>query len=335
MIHSPAPESLVTPRLSHYLKGFTHPDRSWPAEPLPDDPALAWWRSLFTEELPEALPGVLARALPQLRLPQREGISASQLYRQVVLRGESPEPGAMVDAASVFRCPAALRGWLADHPCGSLPVLATSDATDFLWMVRALAHRGEPVDLEPGVHAQALSGLIHWGLIEQFGPSSRARLILLHDAPYGSVSASDLPVDLDEEAWIQASCILRLEHELTHLAIRQVLGEMRRNLLDELIADVMGQLKALGRFSAAVFGLCLQDRWRTYVGDLNDDEARCALTLTLRRAQELDDRLRALPRSVLESRGILPWLCRQRLDRPILAPDAPDLDPAAPSAVRH
>jgi hypothetical protein len=50
-------------------------------------------------------------------------------------------------------------------------------------MVRALAHRGEPVAIANGVHAQAISGLIHWGLIPQFGSQSRACLIVLHQAP--------------------------------------------------------------------------------------------------------------------------------------------------------
>jgi hypothetical protein len=48
-------------------------------------------------------------------------------------------------------------------------------------------------------------------------------------------------MSLDERGWIQASSALRLEHEITHLEIKQYLGEMRLNLLDELIADAMGQ----------------------------------------------------------------------------------------------
>ena len=104
-----------------------------------------------------------------------------------------------------------------------------------------------------GVHAQTISGLIHWGLINQFGRQSRARLIVLHQAPYGSVAARELPAqlgELGEEAWLAASSKLRLEHELTHLATQRLLGEMRLNLLDELIADCMGMVAALGCFNA-------------------------------------------------------------------------------------
>jgi len=48
---------------------------------------------------------------------------------------------------------------------------------------------------------------------------------------------------------------------------------MRLNLLDELIADAMGQLIALGGFSSVVFERCLQQRWKTYVVELGPEEA--------------------------------------------------------------
>ena len=123
-----------------------------------------------------------------------------------------------------------------------MPVLLTPSAHDFALLVRALAHRAEPVPLADGVHAQAISGLIHWGLIERYGRQSRAQLIVLHEAPYGSVAAEQVPGHWDHPAWLKASSNLRLEHELTHLATKRLLGEMRRNLLDELIADCMGMV---------------------------------------------------------------------------------------------
>jgi hypothetical protein len=138
-----------------------------------------------------------------------------------------------------------------------MPVLSTPNWPDFCLLVNALAHRCEPAALAQGVHAHAVGGLIHWGLIRRFGPTSRARLILVHEAPYGSVVASEVPGCPDAESWQQASTTLRLEHELTHLATKCLLGKMRLNLLDELIADCMGMVAALGLFDAQLFGRCL------------------------------------------------------------------------------
>ena len=105
-----------------------------------------------------------------------------------------------------------------------------------------------------------------WLSTGMLGPHQRACLILLHEAAYGSIPAESLPIGLDQQGWIRASCSLRLEHEFTHLTTQQQLGEMRLNLLDELIADAMGQLVALAGFSAEVFEHCLEHRWHAYVG---------------------------------------------------------------------
>jgi hypothetical protein len=209
--------------------------------------------------------------MPQLRLPQVQGISGRDLYKTSVLRGELQETTSLAAMGPVPQWDQVdeLRLWIAPHPCGAMPVLLTPSAHDFALLVRALAHRAEPVPLADGVHAQAISGLIHWGLIERYGRQSRAQLIVLHEAPYGSVAAEQVPGHWDHQAWLKASSNLRLEHELTHLATKRLLGEMRRNLLDELIADCMGMVAALGQFSADLFGRCLgvgnpSGRWIAY-----------------------------------------------------------------------
>jgi hypothetical protein len=297
--------------MADYLAGFAQADQPWPAA-LPGDPGLAWWGRLLSQSGTEAWWSALSTALPQLLLPQEGEISRSDLYRQTVLRGELAPA-----RIHPLEHPQRLRFWIAEHPHGSMPVLATPSRRDFLWIVRALAHRAEPVSIDAGVHAQAISGLIHWGLIRELGPEARARLIVLHDSPYGSVPAAELPIGLDEQAWIEASSALRLEHELTHLATKRVLGEMRLNLLDELIADAMGMLAALGYYSADVFQRCLRGRWRSYVGQLGEADAQDALALCWLRARELEAVLSALPAPPMDHRRLLPWLCRQQLDRPI------------------
>jgi len=308
--------------LCSYLQGFARADQAWPPPQQAGDPRLAWWRELPWEADRVRSWRLLCTAMPQLRLPQLAGISRKDIYRKLVLRGAEASSRKLIPSERVLRQPMALQFQLVEHPFLAMPVLTTPDRHDFLWIVRALAHRAEPVLIEDGVHAQAINGLIHWGLIRSLDKQARASLILLHEAPYGSVPAASLPISLDERGWIHASSALRLEHEITHLATKQYLGEMRLNLLDELIADAMGQLMALGGFSAEVFERCLQHRWKAYVAGLLAEEAQLALELVGARARELEVALSAWrgPAAIRVRAELLPWLCRQRLDWPITTP---------------
>lgn len=314
----------ASPALNRYLRGFSNSLEEWPAE-APRDPRLAWWHTLPWKADRETAWARITGAMPQLRLPQQSEISQSDLYRQLVLRGVAPPAASLIPISSILKQPEELQLQLVGYPYVAMPVLSTSNREDFLWLVRALAHRAEPVTIEAGVHAQAISGLINWELIRSLGPDQRASLILLHEAPYGSVAAEDLPIHLDQHGWIQASSTLRLEHELTHLTTKKVLGEMRLNLLDELIADAMGQLMALRQFSAMVFDRCLERRWRAYVGELNEEEAEWALGLARARAHELELALSPWQGTTPVHKQLLPWLCRLRLDQAI--------DQAAPHPV--
>ena len=93
-----------------------------------------------------------------------------------------------------------------------------------------------------------------------------------------------------------------MEHELTHIACKLLVGEMRLNLYDELLADAMGMRVSLGYFNADLFALTLgidsdgnakkDARAYTYTKQLNHKEEIEAFKLVVERAQELDDLLR-------------------------------------------
>ena len=324
--------------LAAYCQGFQRATEPWPQLPLADETTTSWWQQLIADAPSGVLQGELLveslrATLPQLLLPQVAGISCSELYRRLVLRGEEGTSAALqaVGPEPVWHQIGSLRLSLAPHLCGAMPVLLTPNGPDFCLLVRALAHRSEPVALAHGVHAQAVSGLIHWGLIRRFVPKSRAQLILLHEAPYGSVAAQHVPRLPSHESWLEASTVLRLEHELTHLATKRLLGEMRLNLLDELVADCMGMVAALGLFDAQLFGRCLgldpngaplpDGRWRTYVAELDAGDAHQALRLVMERARELEALLQADPILLRPESAMarLQWLCQQRLDLVISA----------------
>lgn len=314
--------------LADYCLGFSKASEPWPTLPLEDAPGISWWRSLLAAGCPVGgWFAALKPVLPQLRMVQEEGVSKSEAYRAAVLRGEAIPDSA--PAAPALSRPDALTLQVVGNPCGAIPVLSTPHRGDFEQLLRAMAHRCEPAVIPEGVHAQAIGGLIHWGLIEAIGRSSRAQLILLHDSPYGSVGWEHVPGMSDEQTWIVKSGEIRLEHELTHIATKRLLGEMRINLLDELIADAMGMSKALGSFSADLFRRCLglnEDgtipplaRANTYISALSPDDRVAAVRLCLERATELEKLMtaKALP---AEQIPLLRWSVSQHLDHPMRKP---------------
>jgi hypothetical protein len=75
--------------------------------------------------------------------------------------------------------------------------------------------------------------------------------ILLSNGPYSAIPAHDL--GLKEDTWHSYSLMIRREHECAHYYTRRILGAMRNNMLDEIIADFMGITAAIGRYRADWF----------------------------------------------------------------------------------
>jgi hypothetical protein len=130
------------------------------------------------------------------------------------------------------------------------------------------------------------------------------RFVLLSGGPYSGVPAEAM--GMEPEEWSQASITIRLEHECAHYFTRRVLGSMRNNLLDELLADYAGIVAAAGGFRADWFlrfmGLDVEDGCRadgriwTYRGNPPlSDTAFAVLQRVVRAAavqvQEADGRL--------------------------------------------
>ncbi|MDT3702963.1 MAG: hypothetical protein ROZ36_07965 [Thermincola sp.] len=124
------------------------------------------------------------------------------------------------------------------------------------------------------------------------------KFIILSDGPYSAVPAESL--GLSEEEWRRLSLIIRREHECTHYFTRRLFSAMRNNLLDELIADYMGIVSAVGSFRADWFlrfvGLEHYPQYRTgarlenYRGDppLSDGAFKILWTLVKLAAERLE-----------------------------------------------
>ena len=315
--------------LSEYCLPFKGAANHWPAFPLATDERDRWWQDWFKELDPSQHWHELRTVLPQLWIRPDPGASQSSSYQRLVLQGEAPS-NADIEQALALKDPKAPILSLVDHPCGSLPVLSLDNHDDFIAVVQCLAHRCEPASLQPTVHAQAVSGLIHWGLIREVSRNNRAQLLILHRAPYSSLPATGIPGTPTEEQWLMQSQHWRLHHELTHIACRRLVDEMRLNLFDELIADALGMIASLGEFSADLFrrglglsadGLpCLHARVHAYINNLGCEDRLQACRLVLKRAEELETLLQrqALPSDPM---ALLRSLTRQRLDLPLTAMD--------------
>lgn len=286
-------------------------DTAWPVFPLPEEAHVAVWREYAREASSRPL-DVLRARLPQLAIPLREGTSRSPAYAAVMRRGQ-PFREADFGGRLELAAPDALRLFIAEHPAGALPVLATPIRSDFERLERALIFRSEPGPADPAVNARLVSGLVNWDRVERHrvvwgGELSAAermarwpveaqrvssqeswrfndRVVILCEGPYSGMTAADLGLPFGEAEWIERSSDLRLEHELTHYLTKRVFGQMRLNLLDEFLADWAGMTRALGRYEPELLATFLlgttekPGRMAAYCGGVSPEGVRALRAL--------------------------------------------------------
>ena len=120
-------------------------DRSFalaPTLPLPPEPHVAVWERYAREVTEIGAFKALQRRLMQLRFPIREGISNTDAYRAVTLRGTSTQ--GMTEASGLnLANPDDLRLGVHPSPAGPIPVLTPGGREDFVALVRALSIKSE------------------------------------------------------------------------------------------------------------------------------------------------------------------------------------------------
>ncbi|HYR11669.1 MAG TPA: hypothetical protein VEQ60_28055 [Longimicrobium sp.] len=242
--------------------------------PLPDEPFVEAWTGYAAQARTRGVLPVLREHLVQLRFPVAAGVSEGEAYQAAVRRGSLP------DCAEDLRLEdeGVLRLFIHPTPAGAVPVLVAPHRADFEALVRALVRKNEPVPLPASMGACMVAGYNNWGRVAELRRRWEAgevdaggardwsaafaalkgrrelyqdRFILLSGGPYSGVPAEEMEMEPDE--WSRASLTIRLEHECAHYLTRRVLGSMRNNLLDELIADYAGIVAAAGRYRAGWF----------------------------------------------------------------------------------
>ena len=255
--------------------------------PLADEAFVKTWERYAREAESVGAWPVLRRALVQLRFPVRRGMSREPAYEAATrglasLQDESP-------ALELSR-PDAVRIEIHDTPAGRLPVVVASRRGDFERLVQALTKRNEPAPVPASIGACMVAGYTNVGrlrtLREQWWAGHpfpteagwkrelrmllprkalyQDRFIIASTTPYSAVPADRL--GLARREWERMSLAIRVEHESMHYFTRRVFGSMKNRLLDEIIADYAGIVRAAGRFRAdwalRFFGLESYPRYR-------------------------------------------------------------------------
>ncbi len=240
-----------------------------PVPPLDDELHVETWRRWAAEAVRRGAWSVLRERLVQLAFPIREGQSTDEAYRAATLRGEPPPEAGGLE----LERPEDLRILLHPTPGGTVPAVVAGCRADFVSLVRALVGRNEPVPVPDSMGAALVSGYNNWERIREYrrcweagDPSRRGRdawmqefrrllprkelyrdrFLLLSRGVYSGVPAHR--VGLPEETWLEASFSIRLEHECAHHLALRVFGALRHDILEELVADLVGIVRTFGEF---------------------------------------------------------------------------------------
>jgi hypothetical protein len=297
------------------------------ALPLEDEPHIAAWSEYVDHARSAGAWAALRERFLQLCFPIREGISQDAVYRRATLQGVRPAAGEMVSELQL-NDPGGLELTLRQTLAGRIPTLTVRDRTDFASLVRAFTCRNEPAAVSGAMGACVVAGLNNWDRVarhrarwsagqpsegggdwaEEFKHlASRKelyqdRFIILSNGPYSGIPAKT--AGLDESEWQRQSLVIRREHECTHYLMHRVLGSMKNNLQDEVIADFVGLVHAFGDYRADLalrfFGLEAHPAYRAggrlemYLGSppLSDGAAAVVRTLVFQTVRNLEAWLR-------------------------------------------
>ena len=200
---------------------------------------------------------ILARRYPQVLLPIEEGISKSEEYRNVCLRGEKCNREITFsrnenDSLETVKTPA-----------GDVEVLSLIKRDDFVHACQCLGNKCEPVVIPDSTGAMAIFGLNNWDKVRAGLENYKDSFIILSSGNYSNVSNKDIynvtsgEVNLSEEEWTNKSIIIRKYHELTHFVMRKTYPDDISFIRDELIADCIGLICAFNEFDIRLLKLFL------------------------------------------------------------------------------
>ncbi len=218
----------------------------------------------------------LAKRYPQLYLSPAAGMSKSDLYIEIVRKGNRPErlKRLMESAPAGFEGSAKDRCFIENTPAGNIEIVYFYNRFDFEQFLQVIMYYCEPVVVPKTIGAALISGIINWSKIEQHKKdflengrnpflwndefikftsvksNYRDDIIVISHGGYSGISAHE--VNYSELEWNEISLKIRIYHECTHFICRKMHSEKIDPLWDEILADCIGSLYALNYYDTAL-----------------------------------------------------------------------------------
>jgi len=235
------------------------------------EPHIPVWEDYILQAKQSSVFEVLKKHLIQLRFPIKEGISKTEDYIAAVRRGLVSEQASGLE----LNYPEKIEMYIYDSIAGKIPIITVKYRPDFVTMLRALAMKNEPEHIPESMGACIISGFNNWDRIHRYKRSWILRnpfhntdaswhdefknlipqkmlyqdtFILLSNGYYSGISAEDM--GFSEMEWNRLSLIIRREHECAHYFKLKAFKILPNSLKDEIIADYMGIIAAMGFFRA-------------------------------------------------------------------------------------
>ena len=212
------------------------------------------------------------RRYPQLCLPVKNGMSKSEEYRNTALRGNIP-----AELPDYFKGSAEDRAFTAKTPAGDVEVIYLAERGDFERAVKCLGYKCEDIRIPPSMGAVTISGITDWSKIsehkEEYLKSGKTdwqaefrrftsvaenykdRIVLVSKGGYSALRAEETRYSREE--WIKISLDIRVFHELCHVVCRTLFPDKKNAVVDEIVADCFGILKAAGFYDTVLAEKCL------------------------------------------------------------------------------
>ena len=204
----------------------------------------------------------LAQRFPQLYVAPAEG--AQDAHRLASGRGIAPEGATL----SHFQGSSLDELREVGTPAGPVEVLFLANRSDFETFLQIIGYKSNPVPIARTVGAITYRGLADWGKVadafaayvasggDDWGgefarlakePGAfRSELVVISEGPYSNVPADETPYAPDE--WLRVSRDIRLHHECAHVVCRRTMPDDVLPVWDEVTADAVGLLAAIGRY---------------------------------------------------------------------------------------
>lgn len=135
-------------------------DPPWERAHLGNEIFVPDWIAAVEEAQHHGVLESLSKVIFELNFPIAEGISQTPLYQELALAGGQDVAGMQhrLPAGPAWENPAGLRCFLHESGIGLIPVLVAGGRADFLILIQAIVHQGEPRPIPASAGSMFING---------------------------------------------------------------------------------------------------------------------------------------------------------------------------------